>query len=132
MSTPCPSDLRHHAAAPLARLLALTLLCGCASLRFDTTRKARFIDMDSQILRVEYGEEKRTETLPNGLVCTFEGKVRLRLPADGSRVTLYQAISASGVRYVSEDKRLEFIEKGPYCIVRQNGRTIFEGVYCRP
>lgn len=131
MFTPFPSFCR-DAAGGFIRLFVLTLLCGCAALRFDVTRKARFINMDSEILHVDYGSEKRSETLPNGLVCTFEGKVRLLLPGDNRRVTLYQAISTTGVRYVSEDKQLEFIEKGPYCIVLRNGRTIFEGVYCRP
>lgn len=110
--------------------IALAFFCGCASVRFQTTRQARFINMDSDVLRVDYGEEKRTETLPNGLVCTFDGKVRLQLP-EGKRIVLYQALSTSGVRYVSKDRQFEFIEKGPYCLLRLNGKTHFEGVYCR-
>ncbi len=86
--------------------------------------------MDAEVLVVEYGEEKRTETLPNGLVCTFEGKVRLLLP-DKKRVTLYQALATSGVCYVSKDKQYDFHEKGPYCILRHQGVTIFEGYFCR-
>lgn len=86
--------------------------------------------MDSEVLHVDYGEEKRTETLPNGLVCTFDGKVRLQLPG-GKRIVLYQALSTSGVRYVSKDRQFEFIEKGPYCLLRLNEKTFFEGVYCR-
>lgn len=115
---------------PLTVGFALTVFCGCATLRFKPTRQARFIDMDSDVLRVDYGEEKRTETLPNGLVCTFDGKVRLQF-SDGKRIVLYQALSTSGIRYVSKDKRYEFIEKGPYCLLRLNGQPIFEGVYCR-
>ena len=111
-------------------LITVTSLCGCLSVPFDTLRKSRFINMDAEIVAVEYGEEKRTETLPNGLVCTFDGKVRLLLP-DKKRITLYQALTTSGVRYVSKDKQYEFIEKGPYCILRHQGATIFEGVFCR-
>jgi len=86
--------------------------------------------MDGQIVHADYGKEKRNETLPNGLVCTFEGKVRLRLP-EGKRIVLYQAISTSGVRYVSANKQYEFTEMGPYCIVSHNGKQIFEGFFCR-
>jgi len=105
-------------------------ICGCATLRFKPTRETRFIDMDSQVLHVAYGEEKRTETLPNGLVCTFDGKVRLELP-DGKRMVLYQTLSASGMRYLSKDKHYEFREKGVYCFLLKDNKTIFEGVYCR-
>ena len=86
--------------------------------------------MDAEVLKVQYGKEKRTETLPNGLVCTFNDKVLLHLP-DGKPVVLYQAMTTTGVRYVSANKRYEFHEKGPYCIVTYDGRTIFEGVFCR-
>jgi hypothetical protein len=86
--------------------------------------------MDSEIVHVTYSEEKRTETLPNGIVCTFEGKVRLLLPS-GKAVTLYQSMTASGVRYVSKNKEYEFIEKGPCCRLFYKGAEIFEGVYCR-
>ena len=79
-----------------ACLLLAALLCGCATMTFKTIRERRFITMDAEILHVSYCEEKRTETLPNGLVCTFDRKVLLRLP-DGKRVVLYQTISASGV-----------------------------------
>ena len=103
-------------------------LGGCASLRFKPTRESRFINMDAQTLRVEYGQEKRTETLANGLVCTFDGKVRVHLP-DGKRIVLYQSRAGTGVCYRSEDKRYEFHEKGPYCILRHQGATLFEGVY---
>ena len=121
--------LRHRLPALLAAVL-LGLACGCATLFFKVDRSSRFIDMDAQHLRVEYGKEKRTEVLPNGLSCTFDNKVRLTLP-DGKRVVLYQALAASGIRYLSANKHYEFIEKGPYCLVRQDGRLIFEGVYCR-
>jgi len=124
-------------ASRFSRLLRLSVtafavvsLCGCLSAGFKPIRKSRFIDMDAEILVAEYGKEKRTETLPNGLVCTFDGKVRLHLP-DEKTVTLYQALATSGVRYVSKDKRYEFHEKGPYCILSHDGVTIFEGVYCR-
>ncbi len=100
-------------------------------MRFESTRKAHFINMDAEILYVEYGQEKRTEILPNGLACTFDGKVRIRLGKAGKHHVLYQAISASGVRYLSKDKQFEFFEKGPYCLLNEKGRLIFEGVYCR-
>lgn len=105
-------------------------LAGCASLRFKPIRQSRFVNMDVEVLRVEYGHEKRTETLPNGLVCAFDSKVRVRLP-DGERIVLYQTLATSGVRYVSHDKQYEFNEKGPYCILRHQGKTLFEGIYCR-
>ena len=113
-----------------AALFALAGLCGCATLTFKSTRSTRFINMDGQIVCVDYGKEKRTETLPNGLVCTFEGKVRLQLP-EGKRIVLYHTMSTSGVRYASADKRYAFIEMGPYCIVSQKGKPIFEGFFCR-
>lgn len=113
-----------------ACLLLAALLCGCATMTFKTIRESRFISMDAEILHVSYGEEKRTETLPNGLVCTFDRKVLLRLP-DGKCVVLYQTISASGVSYASADKRYEFHEKGPCCILLHKGTVLFEGIYSR-
>ena len=110
--------------------VALAGLCGCASLIFKSTRQARFIDMDGKVVQVDYGKEKRIETMPNGLVCTFDGKVRLKLP-EGKRIVLYQAMSTSGVRYNSANKQYEFIEMGPYCTISHNGKMIFEGFYCR-
>jgi len=130
MSNHMPTSRCRRLAHLFTAGIFLAVCCGCASLRFQTTRQARFINMDSDVLRVDYGEEKRTETLPNGLVCTFDGKVRLQLP-EGKRIVLYQALSTSGVRYVSKDRQFEFIEKGPYCLLRLNGKTHFEGVYCR-
>lgn len=97
---------------------------------FNAIRQSRFIDMDGQLVHVEYGKEKRTETLPNGLVCTYEGKVRIQLPS-GKRLVLYQTLTPVGVCYATADKRYEFIEMGPYCRITQNGKTIFEGVFCR-
>lgn len=105
-------------------------LFGCATSRFKATRETRFIDMDSNVLRVSYGEEKRTEKLPNGLACTFSGKVLLELPS-GKRMVLYQSISRSGMRFVSKNKRYEFREKGVYCFLMKDNTIIFEGVYCR-
>lgn len=105
-------------------------LSGCATSRFKATREMRFIDMDSNVVRVSYGEEKRTEKLPNGLTCTFSGKVMLVLP-DGKRLVLYQTIAASGMRFLSKNKRYEFREKGVYCMLLKDDRVIFEGVYCR-
>lgn len=114
----------------LAALSVLVALCGCASMRFKVKRETRFINMDAEVLHVAYGEEKRSKTLSSGIVCTFDGKVRLQFP-DGKRIVLYQALSSSGMRYVSKDMQFEFREKGPYCILSQYGKTIFEGVYCR-
>ena len=117
-----------------SRIAATLLVCmgltGCATHRFTPLRESRFFNMDAELLHVEYGQEKRTETLPNGLVCTYEGKVRLTLP-DETRVVLYQTIATSGIRYLSKDKRYEFIEKAPYCMVRREDVTIFEGIYRR-
>lgn len=113
----------------LATGLLGLLLCGCATMTFKPLRESRFINMDAEVLHVAYGEEKRTETL-HGIVCTFDRKVLLRLPS-GKRAVLYQTMSASGVKYVSDGKRYEFIEKGPYCILFENGATLFEGVYSR-
>ena len=115
---------------PVLSLLIVAFLAGCASLDFTTLRENRFFNIDAEILNVEYGREKRTETLPNGLVCTYEGKVRLTLP-DGKRVVLYQTIATSGIRYLSANKKHEFIEKAPYCMVRYEGETVFEGIYRR-
>lgn len=105
-------------------------VCGCAGFGFTSTRDTRFIDMDSNVLHVSYGEEKRTETLPNGLVCTFTGKVLLKMP-DGGKIVLYQTLSSSGMRFVSKNKKYEFREKGVYCFLLKDAQVIFEGVYCR-
>ncbi len=75
-------------------------------MRFKPLRETRFINMDAEVLHVEYGEEKRTETFPNGM-------------------------SSSGIRFVDKKREFEFIEKGFYCLLRHNGQTVFEGVYCR-
>ena len=129
------SSTRKIVGLPLVRrfaLLGLVLagLAGCATSRFSATREMNFIDMDSNVLHVSYGEEKRTEKLPNGLVCTFSGKVLLELP-DGKRMVLYQTLSSSGMRYQSTNKRYEFREKGVYCFLMKDGKVVFEGVYCR-
>ncbi len=127
-SRPSSRLFRRHRILP--QLLLGLALCGCATSRFEAKREMRFIDMDSNVLRVSYGEEKRTEKLPNGLVCTFSGKVLLDLP-DGKRVVLYQTLSASGMRYVSKNKRYDFFEKGLFCMLKKDNAVIFEGVYCR-
>lgn len=116
--------------APCGLLAIALILTGCASWTFTPTRESRFINVDAEQLRVEYGREKRTETLPSGLVCTYEGKVRLTLP-DGSRRVLYQTLATSGIRYLSANKQYEFIEKAPYCVLRHKGQVVFEGIYRR-
>ena len=122
---------RIRCAARLAfAALALSVLSGCASFGFHATRRSTFVDMDGRVLAVEYAKERRTETLPNGLVCTFEGKVRLRLP-EGRHIVLYQALAPSGVRYVSANKKYEFVEMGPYCTITFKGDKLYEGFYCR-
>jgi len=114
-------------------LLPLLLLacCGCATLLFEATREAKYVNMDSEVVHVEYGEEKHTEELPNGGSLVFDKKVRLRLP-DGKRVILYQTVSPSGVLYASKDKKYLFFERGPCCMLIHDRATVFEGVYCRP
>ena len=113
-----------------ATLVVLAVLSGCYTSNAGKTRESRFINMDAEVLHVTYSQEKRTETLPNGIVCTFDGKVRLRLPS-GKSVTLYQAMTATGVRYLSKNKEYEFIEKGPCCKLYYKGAEFFEGVFCR-
>ncbi len=129
-----PLKTHLSALARIAHVVFIAAACsGCATfadMTFKVKRETRFVNMDGEFLRVAYGEERRSETLPNGLVCTYEGKVRLRFE-DGKSVVLYQTISASGMRYVSADKRFEFHEKGPYCIVSREGRKLFEGIQCR-
>lgn len=112
----------------IAAALLLTGICGCTS--FKVMRQTRFVDMDGRIVHAEYGKEKRTETLPSGIVCTFDGKVRISL-FDGQRITLYQTLSTAGNRYVSLNKRYEFTEMGPYCIIQHDGVRIYQGFYCR-
>lgn len=130
MLNTCPCGrLLAPARASLAAL-ALLALGGCAHLAFHSTRQSHFIDMDGRVVDVEYGKERRTETLPNGLVCTFEGKVRIRLP-EGGHVVLYQALAPSGVRYVSANKKYEFVEMGPYCTITSKGVKLYEGFYFR-
>jgi membrane-bound inhibitor of C-type lysozyme len=105
-------------------------LSGCYTSQGGKTRESRFINMDAEMIHVTYSEEKRTEMLSNGLVCTFEGKVKLVLH-NGKSVTLYQAMTASGMRYVSKNKQYEFVEKGPCCKLFYKGAEIFDGVFCR-
>jgi hypothetical protein len=118
----------------LLRLAAAALLCtslvGCAAWRFTPVRESRFVNVDAQMLRVEYGREKRTETLPNGLVCAYDGKVRLNLP-DGTGVVLYQTLATSGIRYLSSNKQYEYIERIPCCLVLHKGELVFDGIFCR-
>jgi hypothetical protein len=113
-----------------AMLAAALLFAGCATWTFTQLRESHFVNVDAERLHVEYGREKRTETLANGIVCTYEGKVRLTLP-DGKRIVLYQTLTTSGIRYHSSDKQYEFIEKAPYCVLRHQGRVIFEGIFRR-
>ena len=110
-------------------LAAIQLLCGCATLFFKPFRESRFINMDAEVVHVEYGREKRTQKI-NGLTFTYDTKVRVTLP-DGKRMVLYQALAATGVLYRSKDNKIEFFEKGPYCIIREKGVTRFEGVFCQ-
>lgn len=110
-------------------LLALLLLGGCASWRgFKTEYTSRFINMNAETIFVEYARESRTETHPNGLVCTYHGKVRVHL-ANGTKIVLYQTIATSGNRYLSANKRYEFIEKAPLCALLDGHHVLFEGVY---
>jgi hypothetical protein len=132
--TSVPSFSLRRLFSRLFRLSAALAVCaalpGCTSWTFTPLRESRFTNIDAEVLLVEYGREKRTETLPNGLVCTYEGKVRLHLPDDSS-VILYQALTPQGIRYLSADKRYEFIERAPYCALRHNGVLIFDGIYRR-
>jgi len=110
------------------------LVGGCASFGFKAERKSRFVDVDANAVYVEYGSEKRTETLPNGAELTFNRKVRVTLPS-GKRITLYQTLASSGVRYQSADKKFTFMEKGPYCHILENELTIYQGFFnknCTP
>lgn len=129
LSTTLRSD-GHPSARLFAALLILAGLSGCFTSKGGKIRESRFINMDAEIVHATYSEETRTETLPNGIVCTFDGKVRLLLPS-GKSVTLYQAMTGSGVRYLSKNKEYEFIEKGPCCRLFYKGAEIFEGVFCR-
>ena len=86
--------------------------------------------MDGMVLRVAYGEEKHTETMPNGMTFIFDNKIRLTMP-DGHHVVLYQTLAASGILYVSANKSYAFHEKGPYVILLKHSTRIFEGVFCR-
>lgn len=115
------TTIRHsrRAALRLLAITALAALCGCASWRFKPTRESRFISFDGDIIRVQYGEERRSVTMPNGAVHTFDGKIHVTLP-DGKTATLYQTFSASGVRYESTNKRYVFFEKALQCMIIDN------------
>jgi len=105
-----------------------TLFCGCSGLRFKTDRKSRFTDVDANMIQVEYGKEKRTETLANGAELTFDNKVRVTL-YNGKKIILYQTLARSGVRYQSADKRFIFYEKGQFCQLLENGIIIYQGMF---
>jgi membrane-bound inhibitor of C-type lysozyme len=106
----------------------LSMFVGCAS--FTTTRQGQYMDMNGQVIHVEYGKEKHTTKLSNGLTFTFENKVRITLP-DGDRAVLYETMSTSGLRYASHDEKYVFNEKGPYCLLYVKGQLVFEGLYRR-
>jgi len=105
-----------------------TLFCGCAGLRFKTERKSRFTDIDANMIQVEYGKEKRTETLSNGAELTFDNKVRVTLE-NGKKFILYQTLARSGVRYQSANKRFIFYEKGQFCQFLEKGVVIYKGMF---
>ena len=130
MLFPLPSPLSRRFLRLHAALSVCAVVVGCAAWTFTPLRESRFINVDAEVLRVEYGSEKRTETLSNGLVCTYEGKVRVHL-SDGNRIVLYQTLTPFGIRYLSADKQYEFIEKAPFCMLRHKGVLLFEGTYCR-
>ena len=130
MRANCASTPIFRIVAAVCAATALTAACGCASMTFTSLRQSRFINMDGETVQVDYGKEKRTETLPNGLVCTYDGKVRVELP-NGKRIVLYQTITPVGVSYITSDKHYEFTEMGPYCRIGKDGKIIFEGVFCR-
>lgn len=47
--------------------------------------------------------------------------------SNGKEITVYQAISASGARYLSEDESVEFWTKGEEVVsIKENGEMIFE------
>lgn len=104
------------------------IIGGCASFGFKAERKSRFVDADANTIYVEYGKEARTETLPNGAELKFDRKVRVTLH-NGKRITLYQTLAPSGVRYQSADKKFIFVERGPYCQVLESGHTIYRGLF---
>ncbi|MFA7171895.1 MAG: hypothetical protein WC340_00530 [Kiritimatiellia bacterium] len=104
------------------------IINGCASFGFKTERKSRFVDADANTVYVEYGKEERTETLPNGAELKFDRKVRVTFQ-NGKRITLYQTLAPSGVRYQSADKKFIFVERGPYCQILENGFTIYQGLF---
>ncbi len=110
-------------------IAAFALSGGCATFLFKPLREARFIDMNGKVIHVEYGKEKRTTTMANGLVCTFEDKVRVTFP-NGDRDVLYQTLSASGLRYTSENGKILLIEKGLSCALVRKGQVVFEGIRC--
>lgn len=105
-----------------------TMIGGCASFGFNAERKSRFVDADANTIYVEYGKEERTETLPNGAELKFDRKVRVTLH-NGKRITLYQTLATSGVRYQSADKKFTFVERGPYCQILENEYTIYQGLF---
>lgn len=111
-----------------AGCLAIAIgLSGCAS--FKPTREARFINMDAETIRVEYGEEMHDDVLPDGRTFAFKGKIRITLP-DGKRVFLYQGLTPTGLLYHSTKRDYSYFEKVPTCWLSHDGELIFEGVYC--
>lgn len=102
----------------------LLLLCGCASLRFQPARTARFADIDARILRVEYGRGPRATPRD-------ERQARLRLP-EGQRVLLTRELSSAGMRYICDDRVFVFVEQGGRCLLLRHGEVQFEGIYIGP
>lgn len=116
-------------------MIKITMICviglmlsGCASFGFKTERRSRFVDADANTVYVEYGKEERTEKLPNGAELKFDRKVRVTLP-NGKKITLYQTLATSGVRYQSADKKYVFVERGPYCQILEKEFTIYQGLF---
>lgn len=46
--------------------------------------------------------------------------------SDGREIRVYQAVSASGARYLSQDGLIEFWNKGNNCFINENEEAIFE------
>ncbi|MFO7936046.1 MAG: hypothetical protein R6V06_00315 [Kiritimatiellia bacterium] len=115
----------------LKKSLSFILLlstAGCVMFGFKTERASRFVDVDNNLLYVEYSTEQRTESLPNGAELNYDRKVRITLP-DGRKKVFYQTLSRVGVRYHTPDDRYVFVECGPWCQLIKGGKVVYRGLF---
>jgi len=130
-----------HNLMKAAGALALLVVAGCATWRFEPLRTQKYVDNDNNFTHVDYGvEDEPRESWfngPRGVRMKFRSKlkVRVELP-DGTCFVAYQRMSTAGRLYKTEDDRWEYFEQGVACLVAELAEdetgylARFQGVLC--